>query len=113
MPAGQPFEEAFTSMGSLVRVQYRPHKKSHPSWVVFSYVWSALASHQCPRDVKHRLGAEPKRCLWQMKRGGSVVSKRVMQAAAKQDEYYEPDRASEAQRDLVRVLLRPPTQESP
>ena len=24
---------SFTSMGSLVRVQYRPHKKCHPSWV--------------------------------------------------------------------------------
>ena len=52
-------------------------------------------------------GAEPKRRQWRMKRGGSVVSKRVLQAAAKQDEYYEPDRASEAQRDLVRVQLSP------
>ena len=42
-------------------------------------------------------GAEPKRRQWRMKRGGSVVSKRVLQAVAKQDEYYEPDRTSEAQ----------------
>ena len=49
----------------------------------------------CPIDVPsaHRWGAEPKRALWAMKRGGSVVSKGVEQAAAPLRDYCEPDRA--------------------
>ncbi len=37
-------------------------------------------------------GAEPKRPLCGMQRGGSVLSKRVSQAAAQGDDYCEADR---------------------
>ena len=49
----------------------------------------------CPIDVPpaHRWGAEPKRRLWRMKRGGSVVSKGACRAAARAGDYCEPDRA--------------------
>ena len=57
----------------------------------------------CPIDVPqaHRWGAEPKRALWAMKRGGSVVSKGACRAAARAGDYCEPDRAQA--RPLVRV----------
>ena len=69
--------------------------------VVIFFVSLVATSKSVSHDVNAftSWGAEPKRRQWRMKRGGSVVSKRVLQAAAKQDEYYEPDRASEAQRD--------------
>ena len=47
----------------------------------------------------HQQGAEPKRPLCGMQRGGSVVSKGAWQAAAQPDDYCEPDRA---QRELLR-----------
>ena len=41
----------------------------------------------------HQQGAEPKHPLCGMQRGGSVLSKRVSQAAAQGDDYCEADRA--------------------
>ena len=41
----------------------------------------------------HQQGAEPKRPLCGMQRGGNVVSKGAWQAAAQPDDYCEPDRA--------------------
>ena len=41
----------------------------------------------------HQQGAEPKRPLCGIQRGGSVLSKRVSQAAAPGDDYCEADRA--------------------
>ena len=56
-------------------------------------------------NAKHWRGAEPKRRQWRMKRGGSLVSKEGCRTAGKADDYCEPDRASEAQRDGVPVLI--------
>ena len=55
----------------------------------------------------YQQGAEPKRPLCGMQRGGSVLSKRVSQAAAPGDDYCEADRA---QRDspLRRLHRLPP-----
>ena len=53
---------SFTSMGSLVRVQYRPHKKSHPLWVVFFLCLARPGlSPVADRCLWHRLGTESKR----------------------------------------------------
>ena len=82
-----------------------------------SYVIRYAASNHCPGDVKHRLGAEPKRRQWRMKRGskrpenepvcsfsvkngrqpwaGKRSEQQVMRAAAKQDADCELDRTSE------------------
>lgn len=49
----------------------------------------------CLDNAKHWRGAEPKRCRWQMKRGGSLVSKGVCRTAEKADDYCEPDRTNE------------------
>ena len=71
-------------------------KKRPPEWVVFSFGICLLEPQPvCLIDVPaaHRWGAEPKRALWAMKRGGSVVSKGVEQAAAPLRDYCEPDRA--------------------
>ena len=58
-------------------------------------------------NAKHWRGAEPKRRQRRMKRGGSLVSKEVCRTAGKADDYCEPDRAREAQRDGVRLPYAP------
>ena len=73
------------------------HQKKRPSVrVVFSFGIRLMqvetsVSRRCA--LAHRWGAEPKRALWAMKRGGSVVSKGACRAAARAGDYCEPDRA--------------------
>ena len=62
-------------------------------------------------NAKHWRGAEPKRRQWRMKRGGSLVSKGACRTAEKADDYCEPDRASVARRDGVRLPYAPPDYE--
>jgi len=59
------------------------------------------------RASLHQQGAEPKRPLCGIQRGGSVVNKGAWQAAAQPGDYCEPDRA---QRDspLRRLHRLPP-----
>ena len=81
-------------------------EKPTPSGWVFP--WAAPASHQCPIDALSASigrGAEALPVADEARRKRS--EQQVMQAAAKQGDDCELDRASEAQRDLVRVQYRP------
>ena len=74
------------------------HKKSRLPFtggLVFCLSPRGVEPLGSPMHNVHWRGAEPKRCRWQMKRGGSLVSKGVCRTTEKADDYCEPDRTNE------------------